>query len=199
MVQEIIKENVKENDCLKETLQNVQRMLSYAVENVESPTLLSLADTQIKLKEATLCEWAQVVENTGHFLDELKGEDVDTETVFDDDGFAILLDHASLYYYVQNETERESVYRQLMINHLSKRKSEEMYQPKFHLPRPLEEKEAICQLIEPVKSGIVEGNSGEEHEQMAIESKIEGDFYMEQKHFNQAVQVFFPKLKSKLK
>ena len=104
--------------------ENVQRMLSYAIENEQSPAcFMSMANDENKLKEATLSEWAQLVENTGHFLDELKNLDVAMDAVFDNEGFAMLLDHTSLYYYVLNQTERATVYRQLMNNHLSKQKT----------------------------------------------------------------------------
>ena len=109
------------------------------------------------------------------------------DAVFDNEGFAMLLDHTSLYYYVLNQTERATVYRQLMNNHLSKQKSKKMYKPKFHLPRTMKEKEQICQLIEPSKSRSDSKISSEEREIMAVESKLEGDIYIKQKNYIAAV------------
>ena len=46
MVQDIIKEEVNRNkNCLKETLENVQRMLTHALETEESPESLQNIDS----------------------------------------------------------------------------------------------------------------------------------------------------------
>ena len=80
-----------------------------------------------------------VMENVGHFMEELKSLPGSMETEFN--STAKLLDHASLYYYVLNQNERAAVYGELMNEQLSKVKGEEMYKPQFPLPRSPEEKE----------------------------------------------------------
>ena len=140
MVQEIIKEDVRVKDILVNTLQNAHRMLSRAVEAEESPTkYLEYNEKDIKWTIETLGGWSMVMENVGHFLEELKILKVTSKTGFN--GTAKLLDHASLYYYVLNQNERAAVYGELMNEQLSKVKGEEMYKPQFPLPRSPEEKE----------------------------------------------------------
>ena len=191
LVQEIIKEEINEQDHLTETLQNVQRMLTHAIEVETSPlSFLSYAESATKFNVAALHEWSMVVENTGHFLDELKKMKVDASgEMFDSNGLAKLLDHTSLYYFVMNQTERATVYRQIMNECLSKVDATEvqMYKPKFDIPRPLKEKELIWQLMAPQR-GNLDGN--EEKEQRAIELKEEGNIYVRKKKYFQAIEAY---------
>ena len=55
-------------------------MLTYAIEAETSPSsFLSYAESATKFNVAALHEWSMIVENTGHFLDELKKIKVDAE------------------------------------------------------------------------------------------------------------------------
>ena len=105
MVQEIIKEDVKEKDILERTLENVQRMLSRAVDVEESPSrYVELNEEDIKWTVDTLGGWSMVMENVGHFIEELGTLQLTLKTGFN--ATAKILDHCSLYFFVLNQTER---------------------------------------------------------------------------------------------
>ena len=72
MVQEIIKDDVKRNHFLEQTLENAHKMLSLAVDVEESPSkFLELDEKDIKWSIETLGGWSMVMENVGHFMEEL--------------------------------------------------------------------------------------------------------------------------------
>ena len=93
-------------------------MLAYAVEEEESPlSYLEYAAKEIKWKVEGLSGWSMIMENVGHFMEEMKRLNLVLST--DPNNSAKLLDHASLYCYVLNQTERATVYKQLMNEHLA--------------------------------------------------------------------------------
>ena len=131
-----------------------------------------------------------IIENISNFIEELKSK----ELIMNDNpnSCAMLLDHASLYYYVLNQTERATTYRRLMDRLLSEVNTKEtvMYMPEFPIPCSPEKKEQLVQLLEPKlqKDAIQDGTH--EMELRALESKKEGDFYMKQQKFSQAVEAY---------
>ena len=177
MVQDIIQEEVKEMKCLEETLQNIQHMLVKALEEEETPSsYIKFVVENIKWRVASLSGWTMIVENVGHFIEELKMKEL--TMIQSPNSTAMLLDHASLYYYILNQTERATTYRQLMDQHLSlvNTKETDMYQPQFPIPCTPERKEQLVQLIEPqMKKHAIQVGS-EELELKASDSKKEGDF-----------------------
>ena len=188
MVQEIIKDDVIKKNILEHTLQNVQKMLSRAVDVEESPSkYLECNEKDIKWTVETLGGWSMVMENVGHFMEELKSLQLNLKTEFN--GTAKLLDHSSLYYYVLNQTERAAVYRELMDEHLSKAKGEHMYKPQFPLPRSPNEKEVIGRLMEPPTKDLEEEDE-ELKELRAQESKQRGDQCVGEKKYWQALESY---------
>ena len=190
MVQEIIQEEVKEMTCLEETLQNIQHMLVKALEKEETPSsYIKFVEEDIKWRVISLSGWTMIVENVGHFIEELKTKEL--KMIQSPNSTATLLDHASLYYYILNQTERATTYRQLMDQYLSlvNTKETDMYQPQFPIPCTPERKEQLFQLIEPQmkKHGI---HASVESELKALDSKKEGDFYIKQKKYSQAVEAY---------
>ena len=136
-VQDIIKEEVKEMKIMEETMQNVQCMLVKALEVEETPSsYMKYVEEDIKWNVASLSGWTMIVENIGNFIEELKSK----ELIMNDNpnSCAMLLDHASLYYYVLNQTERATTYRRLMDRLLS--------EVNTRIPNPLQsgKKGATC-------------------------------------------------------
>ena len=132
MVQEIIKDDIEKKEILEPTLENAQKMLSKAVDIEESPSkYLELDDKDIKWSIETLGGWSMVMENVGHFMEELKTLKVVLKT--EPNCTAKLLDHAYLYYFVLNQTDRAVAYRQQMDEHLAKAQGEKMYKPQSDL------------------------------------------------------------------
>ena len=191
MVQDIIKEEVKEMEIEEETMQNVQCMLVKALEVEETPSsFMKYVEEDIKWKVANLSGWTLIVENVGHFMQELKYKELTMKE--NPNSGAQLLDHASLYYYVLNQTERAMTYRQLMDNLLSQvnTKETEMYLPQFPIPFTPEKKEQLVQLLEPqMKIDAIQDGS-HEMELRSLESKKEGDSYMKLQKFSQAVEAY---------
>ena len=106
-------------------------MLAWAVEEEESPmSYLEYAEKEIKWKVEALSGWSIIMENVGYIMEELKRLNLRLST--EPNNSAKLLDHPSLYDYVLNQTERASVYKQLMNEHLAlvNTKEAKMYKPK---------------------------------------------------------------------
>ena len=95
---------------------------------------MKYVEEDIKWNVASLSGWTMIVENIGNFIEELKSKELTTNE--NPNSFAMLLDHASLYYYVLNQTERATTYRQFMDRLLSEvnTKETEMYMPEFPIP-----------------------------------------------------------------
>ena len=68
LVQEVIKEKVEEDNCLLDTFENIVRMLMFAMEQEEVPMIYSHSSES---KVPTLCGWALLVENIGHFIEQV--------------------------------------------------------------------------------------------------------------------------------
>ena len=193
MVQEIIRAQVKADNCLENTLQNAQKMLCKAIDLEESPKNY-LEQSDIKWQVESLIGWSLVMENVGHFIEELKTNRIRLDS--EHNNSAKLLDHVSLYYYVLNQSERATAYTQLMNEHLSKVNTMEvaMYRPQFRLPRTPKEKESLAQLIETqIKPKELEHES--QQEMKSVEAKTEGNFYMEQKNYKKALEAYNISLK----
>ena len=120
-------------------------MLSFSLENEESPETLQYKEITLGLRMGSLVNWSKIMENAGHYLEEI--EERLTENMFTNNSFVKLVEHASLYYSVLNQTPRATFYRQVMNDHMARVKGQELYETKFELPLENEEKEHLSQLI----------------------------------------------------
>ena len=140
LVQEIIKEEINEAGVLQETLQNVQRMLAYSIENEEKPE--DYMNQPVVSKEenswwnvAALRGWGMIMENIDHFLQELDNKECLLGKTVQNNQFVMLIDHAILYFFVMNQIDTAAKFSEVLNYHLSKLSSEpsSMYKPKFPL------------------------------------------------------------------
>ena len=165
-------------------------MLVFALEQEESPSTVLEATKKINWKEASLREWAIILENIGHFLEQFKKERIQTENV----NFCTLLDHAILYYKILNQTDRSTDYRSKMLDTMTKFTQEEKFSPTFPDVISFGVKEMLCQLINP--NSVQDTLEEETGEQNALESKIEGDFYLELEKFPLALDAYNTAIRS---
>ena len=180
---------MKNKDCLKTTLENIQKMLSHSIENEELPDNFLTRDQALKFTGGHLSTLSMVMENVGHFLKELKKTKYLRENIFSNNSFVMILEHASLYFFVLNQTECALFYRQLMNDHMSKVKGQNLYKPKFSFPLENDEKKTLCQLMEPADITF-SSLTLNERESLALTSKEEGNFYIQQKKFSQAIEAY---------
>ena len=173
LVQEILKDDIRECGQTEQVLRAAQSMLVFAIGQEVNPSYILKADVKINWKEASLREWAIILENVGHFIEELKREKVQTDKV----SLCMLLDHTSLYYKILNQMDRSTETRKEMIEKMSTFRGQERYDPTFPDIIPFKVKEVLCQLMDPkTVPGTAKLEGGEN--QGAIESKDEGDFYL---------------------
>ena len=76
-----------------------------------------------------------------------------------------------------------------MNDHMSKVKGQNLYKPKFSFPLENDEKKTLCQLMEPADITF-SSLTLNERESLALTSKEEGNFYIQQKKFSQAIEAY---------
>ena len=119
LVQDIIKEEVLgEEDLLKQTLENVTRLLVYAVENGQDPEECRkpLEKTgyfqHVQTQQVALLQgWALVMENTISFIRELVRLKMASSL---SEHSAPLLDHSVLYFFVLNQTDSSAEFSAML-------------------------------------------------------------------------------------
>ena len=185
LVQEILKDDITEYGQKETVLRAAQSMLIFALGQEVNPSYILETDVMINWKEASLREWAIILENVGHFIEQLKKENVQTDKV----GLCMLLDHTSLYYKILNQIDRSAEVRTEMIDMMSTFKGEERYDPKFPDTLQFKVKEVLCQLMDP-KAAPEKANIDDGEDRSAIESKDEGDFYLQTDRFQLAIEAY---------
>ena len=185
LVQEILKDDVTQSGQTEEVLRAAQAMLALALGQEVDPSYFLETDVLINWKEASLREWAMILENVGHFIEQLKKEKIQTDKV----SYCILLDHTSLYYKILNKMDSSAKVREEMIDTMSTFKEGERYEPKFPDVIQFKVKEVLCQLMDPKslpETAETEGGG----EKGAIDSKKEGDFYLQIDRFQLAIEAY---------
>ena len=187
MVQDIIKDGVKKDKaCLYETYENIYKVLSYAIEKEENPESVPYMEKTIELKVECLSRWSLVMENTGYFLEEIDMCGDLTNSIFTKKSFIKVLEHASLYYSILNQTDRASFYRQVMNDHMAKIKDEKLYETKFMFPIGDKEKDWFYNLMTPNNTSL-SALATEEGETFANNSNEEGNYYFKQEKYDKAI------------
>ena len=193
LVQEIIRDRLaRDPDELKEALDNTQRMICHALENVQSPKSL---ENILKHGEdffssvPSLNNWSLVMENLGHFLDEMKKEEKLSDICFTNCSFLRILDDAFLYYYVLNQRDRATVYGKLLTYHMSKIKNLN-FRPVYYNDSlwSTEEAERIINLMEPERVERV--RDPQESRELVQKMREEGKRYLSCKKYSDAVLAF---------
>ena len=186
LVQDIIKKDILENkEKSNEIILLIQRMLSFALTSTDSPEDQHVQNMiQQNLDEcsvASLQSWKKIAENAGYFLNDLP----EKQFVEKDESFLKMLDHLSLYYFVQSRRDQASSCSKRLEKCLSTM-DKLIYKPKFKIPIETQESETISKLMEPkmVLDGSMNISSTLE------DAKNEGDAYMNQKKYVLAIQAY---------
>ena len=195
LVQDIIKEEVLgEEDLLKQTLENVTRLLVYAVENGQDPEECRkpLEKTgyfqHVQTQQMALLQgWALVMENTVSFIRELVRLKMASSL---SEHSAPLLDHSVLYFFVLNQTDSSAEFSAMLEKVIYKMPKGQLYWPKFPLPNlRVQDKELISQLAAPMNIRKKDGETPLTIEQ-AESAKAEGDAYSKQNKHSLAIQAY---------
>ena len=191
VVQDIIRKDLLKNSKVyNEIMTTTQRMMCFALTSSEFPDIEVIKDS--KLQDSCISSlkgWKDVVENCGHFLDELKQhENAFQQDIFCNEPFLKILDHSALYYFVLNQRDRANFYSNIFDMILSKSKSV-TYKPKYKLPRDEEECEKILNMMEP-KTVLKYFDEDLMISSRAIEAKQEADLFMENKKYDLALKAY---------
>ncbi len=143
------------------------------------------------------------MENITHFLDQLAARNLLLDKLWfssssnNSVGFAKLLDHAILYTYVLNQTERALFYRKSMLDHMAQMKDCQVYRPLFDdIPRDEQEKEMLWQVLERPKLSEIQNRGVEDSDNKAKQLKEEGDRYYREKMYSEALDAYSQALAS---
>ena len=186
LVQDIIKKDVLENpEKHLQIILLIQRMLSYALTSSDSPEDQHVQNivkqNWDEYSVASLQAWKKVAENAGYFLNDLP----EKQFIETDESFLKMLDHLSLYHFVQSRRDQASSCSKRLEKCLSTM-DKLTYKPKFKFPIESQESETLSKLMEPrmaLKSSMNTLNSSED-------AKNEGDTYMYQKQYALAIQAY---------
>ena len=91
---------------LKEALTNTPRMLCRSLQLEISPKEFLNFDSKNQQQTAALDSGSKIVDDIGHFLEHLDKRNMLDSSKFSVNHFLQLLDHASLYFYILNQTDR---------------------------------------------------------------------------------------------
>ena len=186
LVQEIIRDNLNQNPAQRNrTFDNIQKMLNHALLNDESHEILE------NIKETKSCEdsltiWRSLIENFGHFVEELNKEKKLQEPVFTCSPFLRLVDHLSLYYYISYQRDRATDCKKLANDHLARMRDLDGYKPLFvfDLPLPEDVAETLSNTLRPaVRIKLSEAEA-------AGDLKDEGDTFSKNKVYSKAVRAY---------
>ena len=185
LVQDIIRKEMKENAEEHENILNlIPKLLSNALMMCETPDSLDdMIKNDSNTSIASLAQWNLTMENVGHFLEELKSEKLLTHEIFFNSSFVMLLDHSSLFYFIQNQTERSNAYTQIMLDIMAKIGIG--YTPKFKLPIQAQEKEKMLNMIEPITM-----EKSEDKSITCDDAKEEGNAFFKKGKYSHAIEIY---------
>ena len=198
LVQDIIQDQVKEEGALLETLVIAQSLLSGALNLIANTPSDVIAGSDILLDATGLQSWSLLMENVGHYIEQLRLKEHLHDGTFSNMEFVTLLNHATLYYYILNQFQRAKAYEQVTFDHLAKA-SEGIMDLQFRIPIAETEKELLSSLM-MTRSKVVavteekESNTEEEFNR-AEQLKNAGILCLAEEKYDQAVSTFYRGLK----